>query len=101
MAGKGPTKTVDHEKLGLQFDLPDWDMKQGDVEAFYAALGAQGVGILAPVRNANIIRAAIKCGWLEGQLTDDELAEFHPAGTTWLAGEIDEIVAAAFVIPGE
>ena len=95
-------KKVEHEALGLSFELPNWGLVQRDVESFYAALQEQGVrGALAPIRNGAIVRAAINCGWLEGQLAIDEVEGMHPAGITWLAAEIDQIVAEAYVIPGE
>lgn len=94
-------KKIKHEALGLEFELPDHELKQRDIEAFYAAMPVGARGSLAPIRNGHVVRAAISCGWLEGQLTDDELADMHPAGVTWLAGEIDTLVFAAYEIPGE
>lgn len=94
-------KKIEHETLGLEFELPDRELKQRDVEAFYAAMPATARGALAPVRNGHIIRAAIDCGWLKGQLTAEEVGDMHPAGVTWLAGEIDTLVFTAYEIPGE
>jgi len=97
------TKKIDHEALDLHFEIPDSGLRQRHIEEFYKALGERSSvrGMLGPVRNGHIVRAAITVGWLEGQLTDEEVGDMHPAGVTWLASELDDIVAAAFVIEGE
>ena len=52
-----------------------------------------------PERNGIIVRSAIRCGWIGGD--EDAIGDMHPAAVTWLAGEINDLVGAAFEVPGE
>ena len=52
-----------------------------------------------PERNGVIVRSAIRCGWIKGD--DDAIGDMHPAAVTWLAGEVNDLISAAFEVPGE
>lgn len=93
-------RKIEHEGLGLEYEIADHELKQRDVETFFAELRKAGgsAALMAPERNGNVVRAAIGCGFLVGV---EDVGDLHPAAVTWLASEIDELVADAFTIPGE
>jgi len=92
---------VEHEGLKLEYELKD-DLRQRDIEAFFKARREMrgDESLSGPEHNGVVIRAAIKSGWL-ADVKDDDVGDMHPAAVTWLAGEIQTAVAAAFEVPGE
>ena len=89
-------------KLKAELD----SLRQRDVEAYYKALRIiareqGGVGpsaLLGPEYNGAAVRAAVRAGWIDG-VTEDGVADMHPARVTELAREIGDLVGKAYEVP--
>lgn len=92
-----------HDTAGWEYELRDADeLRQRDAEAFFKARREFGGDdrVSSPEHNGIVVRAAAKCGWVDG-LDPAAVDGLHPAETTWLASEIQDMLAAAFEVPGE
>lgn len=92
---------IKHEKLELSFVLPEF--RQRDVEAYFKALrDIQGgeVNLSAPEFVGCVVRAAAKCGWLEGA-TEESVGDMKPAAVMWLSDSIQMAIREATAVPGE
>ena len=91
-------------EITLRADLDD--LRQRDVEAYYKALRtlAREMGdaspsmLLGPEYNGAAVRAAVRAGWIDG-VTEDGVADMHPARVTALASEIGDLVGKAYEVP--
>ena len=70
---------ITHEKLGLEYEMKD-DLRQRDVEALFQARRELGSGgnLSGPEHNGVIVRAAARCGWVNG-LAEDDVGDMLPA----------------------
>jgi len=89
-------------KLKAELD----SLRQRDVEAYYKALriiaremgGVSPAMLLGPEYNGVAVRAAVRAGWVVG-VTEDGVADMHPARATALAREIGDLVGKAYEVP--
>lgn len=92
---------VEHKGLGLALDLPE--LRQRDVEAFYAAMRALDPDWRkqpAVERAGDYARAAVRLGWYTG-CDEAGIAGMSPAAVWWIGAQVDSHVYAALKIPPE
>ncbi len=90
---------IEHKGLGVSYELPDLTQRQ--VEDLFASLREKGTDddeISAPEYAGNVVRTAVELEWLNGI---GPVGEMKPAVVTWLAGEINNLVAEAITVPPE
>jgi hypothetical protein len=91
-------KTLSQKKLGIEAALVD--LKQRDVEAFFAALreiapAYRQMGTLE--RAGYYVRAAARAGWLTG-VVEAEVDGMAPAAALWLGVRVDKHLGEAITI---
>jgi hypothetical protein len=90
----------DHKGIGAWVDLPD-PLLQKHVEDLYRGIrkaGGNPMQISAPEYNGAVVRAAIELGWCGGPAP---VAEMKPGAVTWIARQINDVLAEALEIPPE
>jgi hypothetical protein len=89
----------EHKKLGFAVDLPD--LKQRELEAFFASMREKGIDInkISSVEYAGgAVRLAAELGWLNGLGDPGGLS---PKLIVWIASKISRHVAEVLTIPPE
>ena len=87
---------------GIVLKLPD-SLKQRGIERLMAATRKHGgaeAGITNYERSGAQARAACELGWIDG-LEVDAVDTMHPRVVMWIARQINDIIAAAWELPGE
>jgi len=87
---------IAHKKLGVEFELPE--LKQRDVETFFAKLREDGAEVSGPEYAGRLARAAASVGWLNGV---GDIGDMKPAVVVWLSSKLNEYIAEALTIPPE
>lgn len=91
-----------HEELNITIVIPD-DLRQRHIEEFFRAIReirGENIDLSAPEYNGIVVRAGVRLDWMV-DVTEEEIADMHPAGVTWAAGIINDAIAQAYVISGE
>lgn len=102
--GSKPKRTAEEyaASLGIVFAPPD-PVLQRDLEAFFKAHRQRGGGtdsMSSFEQNGASVRAACDVGWING-LTADDVDTTRPPVVTWLAGQVNQLIIAAWDVPGE
>ena len=88
--------------LGIVFNAPD-AVTQRTLEQLMKTMRKHG-GSEADIgnfeRNGAQARAACELGWIDG-LTVADVDTTHPRVVTWIAQQINDIIVAAWELPGE
>jgi len=96
-------KTVAYiESLGIVFKPPE-PLKQRGIEEMMKAMrkfGGSEADITNYERNGAQARAACELGWIDG-LTVADVDTTNPRVVTWIAQQSNDIIVAAWQLPGE
>ena len=96
-------KTVAYiESLGIAFKPPD-PLKQRGIEEMMKTMrkfGGSEADITNYERNGAQARAACELGWIDG-LTVADVDTTNPRVVTWIAQQSNDIIVAAWQLPGE
>ena len=96
-------KTVAYiESLGIVFKPPE-PLKQRGIEEMMKAMrkfGGSEADITNYERNGAQARAACELGWIDG-LTVADVDTTNPRVVTWIAQQTNDIIVAAWQLPGE
>ena len=87
---------------GVVFNAPEPQM-QREMEKLMRAIrkhGGNEADLTNFERNGAQARAACDLGWIDG-LAADAVDTMHPRVVTWLAQQVNDIIVAAFELPGE
>ena len=88
--------------VGVVFNAPE-AVTQRTLEQLMRAVRKHG-GSEADIsnfeRNGAQARAACELGWIDG-LTVDNVDTMHPRVATWIAQQTNDIIVAAWQLPGE
>ena len=90
------------ESLGIAFKPPE-ALKQRGIEGLMKAMrkyGGSEADISNYERNGAQARAACELGWIDG-LTVANVDTTHPRVVTWIAQQTNDIIVAAWELPGE
>jgi len=88
--------------LGIAFKPPE-ALKQRGIEGLMKAMrkfGGSEADISNYERNGAQARAACELGWIDG-LTVANVDTTHPRVVIWIAQQINDIIVAAWQLPGE
>ena len=99
---KGRTIEAYAQSLGISFAPPD-PVLQRDLEGFFKAHRKRGGGTADQSsfeNNGAAVRAACDMGWING-LTSDTVDTTRPPVVMWLSSLVNQLIAAAFDVPGE
>jgi hypothetical protein len=90
------------ESLGIAFKPPE-ALKQRGLEEMMRAVrkhGGSEADISNYERNGAQARAACDLGWIDGLKVSD-VDTTHPRVVTWIAQQTNDIIVAAWELPGE
>ena len=96
------TLTAYVESLGIAFKPPE-ALKQRGLEEMMRAVrkhGGSEADISNYERNGAQARAACELGWIDG-LTVANVDTMNPRVVTWIAQQTNDIIVAAWELPGE
>jgi len=102
-AEEAEKKTADYAKsLGIVFNPPE-ALKQRGIEEMMKTMrkfGGSEADITNYERNGAQARAACELGWIDG-LTVSDVDTTNPRVVTWIAQQTNDIIVAAWELPGE